>query len=179
MKIQLKDKVFESFISSVAIDAAVDLLASKINNDYKNKRVLFVVVLNGAFMFASDFLKKITILNSEVEFVKISSYKGVNSTGDVNRIIGLNREISDYNVVILEDIVDTGNSLVDLFSWFKEKKPLTIEVATLLFKPFSYSKHHHVKYVGMEIGNDFVVGYGLDFDGLGRNLNEIYKIENS
>lgn len=178
-KIQLKDKVFHSFINDEAIDVAISNIASKINEDYRNRKVLFVVVLNGAFMFASDFLKKVTLLTSEVEFVKISSYEKTTSTGFVNKIIGLDRSLSNYDVVILEDIVETGNSLVDLFKMIKEKKPMSIEVASLLFKPQLYKKKLQLKYVGIEIGNDFVVGYGLDYDNLGRNLKQIYKIENS
>ncbi len=111
--------------------------------------------------------------------MKISSYEKTTSTGFVNKIIGLDRSLSNYDVVILEDIVETGNSLVDLFKMIKEKKPMSIEVASLLFKPQLYKKKLQLKYVGIEIGNDFVVGYGLDYDNLGRNLKQIYKIENS
>lgn len=179
LEIKLKDKVFVPFLKEDEIMRAIDNLSQQINKDYVAKKVLFVVVLNGAFVFASDLLKRVKLQNAEVEFIKLSSYNGIYSTGGVNKIIGLERDVKDYNIIVVEDIVETGNTFFYLKDLLVSKNPISIEIATLLFKPECYHHHVDVKYVGLKITNDFVVGYGLDYDNLGRNLPEIYRLKNS
>jgi len=173
--ITVKDKSFKPYISTEEIQASVEKVATQINHDYKGTAPLFLGVLNGSFMFFSDLLKSID-LECAVSFVKLASYDGVSSTGVVNELIGLSEDISDKDIILVEDIVDTGNTLVKLYDILEEKNPKSIKIATLLYKPEAYKKSYPIDYVGKEIPNAFVLGYGLDYDGLGRNLSSIYVL---
>ncbi len=173
--ITVKDKSFKPFISEENLQEAVQKVANKINIDYQGKEPLFIGVLNGSFMFFSDLLKSIN-LSSTVSFVKLSSYQGIETTGQVNELIGLDESIEGKDVVVVEDIVDTGNTLEKIYGMLAEKKAKSIKIATLLYKPEAYKKSFSIDYVGVEIPNAFVLGYGLDYDGLGRNLSSIYVL---
>jgi hypoxanthine phosphoribosyltransferase len=175
-RVTLKDKTFVPYISSDKISASVYQMAQKINVDLVNDMPLFLVVLNGSFMFAADLLKEV-IIPCEISFIKLASYHGTSSTGTVTEMIGLTEEIKGRTVVIVEDIVDTGTTLEKLVSLLIKKEVKQIKVATFLFKPDAYKKQIKVDYIGMEIPNDFVVGYGLDYDGLGRNMKEVYVLD--
>lgn len=175
-KIKVKDKFFSPFITAAEIDAAIEKMAAQMNINYKDKRPLFLSVLNGSFLFTADLLRKITV-DCEVSFIKLSSYSGTQSTGVVNSLIGLNEDVTGREIIILEDIVDTGHTIVKLVDLLKEKNPSSIKVATLLYKPEAYKMDVPIDYVGLSVGNDFLIGYGLDYDGAARNLKEIYKIE--
>ncbi len=174
-KIRILDKDFELSISSEQIKNAVKAIAEKINTDYYSKNPLFVVVLNGAFMFASDLLKE-TSLNSEISFVKYASYQGEESTGNVKQLIGFNEEIKGKEIIILEDIIDTGLTLTKITELLKKLEPANIKIATLLYKPEACKVNIKPDYIGIEIPNDFIVGYGLDYNGRGRNLKNIYTV---
>jgi len=173
--ITVKDKSFKPYISEEDLMALVRNVASQINTDYEGKTPIFLGVLNGSFMFFGDLLKSID-LECTVSFVKLASYEGTSSTGQVNELIGLNDDIEGKDIILIEDIVDTGNTLVKLHQILSEKNPGSIRIATLLYKPEAYKKNHPIDYVGLEIPNAFVLGYGLDYDGLGRNLNSIYVL---
>jgi len=173
--VKLNDKTFKTFISAAEIDQAVSKVAEQMNENLADKNPLFIVVLNGAFMFASDLLKKINV-NCEITFVKLSSYVGTKSTHLVREVIGLDKSLADRNVVIVEDIIDTGITMESTLPKLKNLEAKEVQVATLLFKPNAFQKDFKIDYIGMEIPNDFIVGYGLDYDGLGRNLPDIYKI---
>jgi len=175
-RVTLKDKTFVPYITSDKISASVKQLAQKINADLANDMPLFLVVLNGSFMFAADLLKEVTI-PCEISFIKLASYHGTSSTGTVTEMIGLTEEIKGRTVVVVEDIVDTGVTLEKLVALLTKKEVKQIKVASFLLKPEAYKKDIPVDYVGMEIPNDFVVGYGLDYDGLGRNMKEIYVLD--
>lgn len=173
--ITVKDKSFKPFISEEKLQESIKEVAQKINNDYKGKSPIFLGVLNGSFMFFADLLKSIN-LECTVSFVKLASYEGTETTGVVNELIGLNENIEGRDIILIEDIVDTGNTLVKLYEILTVKKPRSIKIATLLYKPEAYKKEHTIDYVGLEIPNAFVLGYGLDYDGLGRNLSSIYVL---
>jgi len=173
--IQVRDKTFEISISAKEIDAAVETMAKQINKDFAGKNPLFLVVLNGAFMFASDLVKKITI-PCEISFVKLSSYVGTQTTNTVRELIGLDEVLHDRSVVILEDIIDTGITMGVTTDKLKKLEAKEVKIATLLFKPEAFQRDYKIDYIGIEITNDFIVGYGLDYDGNGRNLPNIYKI---
>ena len=173
---RILDKDFELFIDADTIQESIKRIAVDINNDLDGKNPIFVAILNGSFMFAGDLMKHVTI-PSEITFVRISSYKGLKSTKNIKEIIGLNEDIEGRTVVILEDIVDTGNTIVRLLEQFESHNPKEIKVATLLFKPKALVKDVKPDYVALDIPNDFIVGYGLDYDGYGRNLEDIYKIK--
>jgi hypoxanthine phosphoribosyltransferase len=173
--IKVIDKEFEIFIPFKEIDNAIQGVANQINKDYKNKKPLFVVILNGAFMFAADLFKKLTI-ECEVSFVKLSSYQGTKTTEKVKKIIGLNESIQGRQVIIVEDIIDTGITMEHLLKELEAMKPHDIRLATLLFKPEAFRKDFKIHYIGMNIPNDFILGYGLDYDGFARNLPDIYKL---
>ncbi|MBL4593196.1 MAG: hypoxanthine phosphoribosyltransferase [Flavobacteriales bacterium] len=173
--ITVKDKSFKPYISEEELQASVKKVASKINDDYKGSTPIFLGILNGSFMFFGDLLKSID-LECTVSFVKLASYEGTGSTGQVNELIGLNEDVEGKDVILVEDIVDTGNTLVKLHEILSEKKARSVKIATLLYKPEAYKKHHPIDYVGMEIPNAFVLGYGLDYDGLGRNISSIYVL---
>jgi hypoxanthine phosphoribosyltransferase len=173
--ITVKDKSFRPYISAEELQSSVEKVASEINDEYKGCAPLFLGVLNGSFMFFSDLLKSID-LECAVSFVKLASYEGVNSSGKVNELIGLNEDITGRDIILVEDIVDTGNTLVKLYEILTAKNPKSIKIATLLYKPEAYNKSHEIDFVGKEIPNAFVLGYGLDYDGLGRNLSSIYVL---
>lgn len=173
--ITIKDKQFKPYLTAQQISDAVKAVAEKINKELENELPVFLVVLNGSFMFASDLLKEVTI-PCEISFIKVASYHGTSSSGSVSELIGLSEDISGRTVVIVEDIVDTGITLEKLYTVLQRKNVKQIKVASALLKPDSYKKEFKIDYVGMEIANDFVVGYGLDYDGLGRNLKEIYVL---
>ena len=176
--VKLHDKTFRVMIPAEKIDQAVTAVAERINNDYADKDTpLFVGVLNGSFMFLSDLIKKIEF-NSELSFVKISSYEGTSSTGQIRSLIGLNGSIEGRHVIIVEDIVDTGESIAHMIADLESRKPASVEVCTLFFKPASYAKQYPIRYRALEIGNEFIVGYGLDYDQLGRNLKDVYVVTN-
>jgi hypoxanthine phosphoribosyltransferase len=174
--ITVKDLSFKPFISEEDIQVAIKNVAQKINEDYKSKTPIFLGVLNGSFMFMGDLMKSIT-LDCYTSFVKMASYEGTESTGKINELIGLNEDIEGKDIILVEDIVDTGNTLVKLYEILGEKKPRSIKIATLLYKPEAYKKEYKIDYVGKEIPNAFVLGYGLDYDGLGRNLSSIYVLK--
>lgn len=174
--IQLHDKTFVPFINAAQIDEAVAKVAQQVQNDFGDEIPVFVGVLNGAFMFASDFMKHYKS-NCEISFVKLASYEGTSSTNDVKQLIGLNQDLKGRSVVLIEDIVDTGNTVVELKKIFEEKEVKSLTIATLFFKPEAYKKDIKLDYIGLEIPNKFIVGYGLDYDGLGRNLPEIYQLQ--
>ena len=175
--INLKDKTFEIFIPETEIAAMVHSVANDINNS-RIKNPLFIAVMNGAFLFAADIMRKITIPNTEISFIKLSSYSGTETNGEVNELIGIEDNLSGRNIVVLEDIVDTGITLEKIIKLLKKENVADIKVATLLFKPNAYTKDIHIEFIGKSIPNDFVVGYGLDYDELGRNLPHIYKLKN-
>lgn len=172
---QIKDKKFELYISEKEIQKSIQQVAKQINTDYKGEEIVFVGVLNGAFMFASDLLKEIN-LTCIISFVKVQSYKGTSSTGKVHELIGLTTDIKDKHVIILEDIVDSGLTLNKLYSMFDHHAPKSVEVATLLYKPDAFKGKYPPKYVGIEIPNKFIVGFGLDYLEEGRNTKDIYQI---
>ena len=174
-KIKLHEHEIEIFISSQKIAETVKTMAKRISEDFQGKKPLFLIVLNGAFMFASDLLKEITI-TCELSFVKIASYQGTEQT-DLKELIGLNEDLRGRAVIVVEDIVDSGHTLQKIMSMLKEKNAETVHVASMFFKPGAMKfPELTVDYVGMSIANDFIVGYGLDYDGIGRNLNSVYKI---
>ena len=175
-KVTLEDKHFKLFIESNKILFKIDQLALKINEHYSNKKPIFICVLNGAFLFASELIKRFEH-ECEVSFVKLSSYDGTNSSGVVKNLIGLNENIKGRNLIIVEDIVDTGNTIDSLYDNIKTYEPKSLEVATLLFKPDAYQKNISIKYPVINVGNEFLVGFGLDYNGIGRNLQDIYIIE--
>jgi len=176
-EISLHNKTFEIYITSDEILEIVDSIANKINNS-GIKDPLFIAVMNGAFLFASDVMRKITIPNTEISFIKLSSYSGTETTGKVSELIGIEGNISGRNIVVLEDIIDTGITLEKIISLLKKEEVADIKVATLLFKPDAYTKDIHIDFIGKSIPNNFVLGYGLDYDEIGRNLPHIYKLKN-
>ncbi|MEE4196389.1 MAG: hypoxanthine phosphoribosyltransferase [Bacteroidales bacterium] len=176
-QITLKDKVFEVSIPSEKIQKAITRVAQSINKDFTAKEVpLFISVLNGSFMFTADLLKQIDF-NCEISFLKLSSYQGTSSTGSVKQLIGINEKISGRDVIVLEDIVDTGITLEQIVKELNKFGARSVKITTLLLKPEAYDKDIAIDYVGLEIPNDFIIGYGLDYDGLGRNLPDIYTLK--
>ncbi len=174
--IKLHDKKFRIMIPAAKIDEAVSAVAERINRDYADRETpLFVGVLNGSFMFMSDLIKKIEFQN-ELSFVKLASYDGTSSTGKVKDLIGLNNDIEGRHIIVVEDIVDTGESIAHLVEMLRAKNPASIAICTLFFKPGSYRKDVKIDYRAMDIGNEFIVGYGLDYDQLGRSLKDIYVV---
>ena len=174
--VTIKDKQFESFISEEEILSEVSALGKHLSEDYDQKEVIFVAMLNGAFMFASDLMKKITS-PCKISFVKVSSYEGENSTGKVTELIGINEDLKGKHVVLVEDIVDTGMTIESILPTLKQSGAASVKVCTLLFKPEAFKGALKPDYIGFSIPNRFVVGYGLDYDGYGRNLNAIYQLK--
>ena len=173
--IQIKDKKFVLSIPESEILAAVKKVADDINRDVADKNPLFICVLNGAFMFAGDLMKNVSI-PCEITFIKLASYEGLYTTGSVKEIIGLSESVVGRNVVVVEDIVDTGITMERILSSLRAKGANEIRVATFLQKPDALQRDITVDYVAMKIPNDFIVGYGLDYDGYGRNLKDIYTV---
>ena len=174
--IQLHDKQFVPFISAKEIEFAIAKMVAQIEDDFADETPVFVGVLNGAFMVVSDFMK-LYKKPCEVSFIKMASYEGTSSTNEVKQLIGLNQDLTGRTVIIIEDIVDTGNTLVELKELFKKQNVKHFKIATLFFKPEAYTKEVKIDYVGIRIPNKFIVGFGLDYDGLGRNLPEVYKLK--
>ena len=178
-RIKLHDKEFRIFIPSDKIQESIAEVARKLNEDYRDKESpLFLSVLNGSFMFAADLLKNIDF-QCEISFVKLSSYSGTATTGEIKEILGLGTSVLGREVIIVEDIVDTGNTVVELYNILKKRGASTIKVCTLLLKPGSYKKELPIDYVALRIPNDFIVGYGLDYDELGRQYKDIYILDQS
>ena len=171
----IKDKKFTKFIDSEEITQKIKVLASQINTDYEAKNPLFIAILNGSFMFAADLLKEITIA-CEISFVKVASYQEMESSGNVKQLIGLNENIFNKEVIIIEDIIDTGRTIARILEEFRSLGASTTEVITLLNKQGTNISAEKLKYIGFNIPEKFVVGYGLDYDGLGRNLKDIYQL---
>ncbi len=174
-KVTVKDKTFAISIPADQLDVAVKNVAKKVNNELNGKDPLFLVVLNGAFMFASDLVKKVEV-PCEISFVKVASYEGTSSTNKMKNLIGLNEDIKGRTVVVVEDIVDSGYTMEQIIGILNGLGAGDVRIATLFFKPDSFKCDYHVDYIGMEIPNDFIVGYGLDYDGYGRNLPHIYSL---
>ena len=175
--ITIKDKQFGLFIEQEIIEQGLKRVAEQRDSDLQGKDPIFLAVLNGAFMFAGGLMKEVSI-PSEITFVRLASYHhGTTTTNKVQEVLGLNESIEGRTVVIVEDIVDSGNTMVALIKELEKYKPLEVKVATLLFKPAALRQELHIDYVALEIPNDFIVGYGLDYDGYGRNLKDIYKVK--
>ena len=174
-KVRILDKEFKLFISEKQIQEAVEKMASRMNKELKGKKVIFIGILNGCFMFAADLVKHLD-LDCTITFLKLASYQGSSSTGKVKRLIGLNEDVKDQTVVVIEDIVDTGITLDFIQKQLRGYEPAEIKLATLLYKPEACREDVTLDYVGIEIPDDFVVGYGLDYNGHGRNLRQIYTV---
>lgn len=173
--IQVNNKKFQPYISAAEIQKRIKSLAGLINLDYAGKRPLFIAILNGSFMFASDLFKEITI-DAEICFIKLASYKGTRSTGNVITSIGLDEPLLNRHVVIIEDIVDTGNTLNKFLPQLYNQQPASLKIAALLHKPEALVHPIAIDYLGFNVPDKFLLGFGLDFDGLGRNLAEIYQL---
>ena len=174
--IKVHDKEFVPYLSKEQIDDKVRDIAGRINHDYKNKKPLFIAVLNGVFMFASDLFKELTV-DAEICFIKLSSYEGVSSTGKIKTIIGIDADISNRDIVIIEDIVDTGKTMHELITDLHKHKPSTLRITALLYKTQALENGIKIDYEGYLACDKFLVGYGLDYNGLGRNLREIYELK--
>ncbi len=173
--IKLHDKYFKTFISEEEISKAIKSLVKQVSKDCKKEKPIFIGILNGSFMFVADFVRNYKY-DCEVSFVKLASYSGTNSSGNVKQLVGLNENLEGRTVVILEDIIDTGNTLQEIYAIFKNKKVKNLKIATLFFKPDVFKKDLPINYIGIPIPDKFIVGYGLDYDGLGRNLPSIYQL---
>ena len=173
--IRVHDKEFAPSIPAEDIMAQVRRVAEEINKDYEGQQPLFLVVLNGAFIFAADLMREISV-PAEVSFVKLASYEGTSSTGTVREVIGLNTDITGRPIIIVEDIVESGITMAHMIETLKKQNPKSIDICTLLVKPEKLEVKLDIRYVAMEIPNDFILGYGLDYDGLGRGLKDIYTI---
>lgn len=173
--IRVHDKEFAPSIPAEDIMAQVRRVAGEINKDYEGQQPLFLVVLNGAFVFAADLMREISV-PAEVSFVKLASYEGTSSTGTVREVIGLNTDITGRPIIIVEDIVESGITMAHMIETLKKQNPKSIDICTLLVKPEKLEVKLDIRYVAMEIPNDFILGYGLDYDGLGRGLKDIYTI---
>lgn len=175
MSIQVLDKTFEPYIKADKIQEQIKELAVRINEDYAGKKPLFIAILNGSFMFASDLFKELTI-EAEICFIKLASYKGTKSTGNVITAIGLDEPLKDRHVVIIEDIVDTGKTLAEFLPQLRVQQPASLKIAALLHKPEALVHPVIIDYIGFKVPDKFLLGFGLDYDGLGRNLKEIYQL---
>ena len=173
--VQIKDKTFKTSIPEKEILKRVQVVADKINRDMAGKNPLFLAVLNGAFVFAADLMRRVTI-PCEISFVKLASYQGVTSTGKVSEVLGINEDLTNRTVVIIEDIVDTGLTMKRMIETLWTRNPASIHICALLVKPDKLKVDLDIEYAAMEIPNDFIVGYGLDYDQEGRGLRDIYTI---
>jgi hypoxanthine phosphoribosyltransferase len=174
-EIQVLDKKFRMFIPSDKLQERITELANEINHDLKEKNVVFFGILNGVFLFAADLFKRINF-PAQISFLKLASYEGTSSTGKIKELIGWNEDITGKTIVVIEDIVDTGNTLERIVGELTLRKAKEVKIVTLLFKPEAYTRDIPLDYVGFEIPNNFVVGYGLDYDGFGRNHDSIYTL---
>jgi len=174
-RVTIKDKTFETSITEAEILKNVKAVAQRINQDYEGKTPLFLVVLNGAFMFAADLMREVNI-PCEMSCVKLASYQGTTSTGKIKEVMGINEDLTGRHVIIVEDIVDTGLTMKQMIESLGTRNPASISICTLLLKPDKVQEDLDVKYVAMSIPNDFIVGYGLDYDQQGRNLRDIYTL---
>ena len=177
-QVKIHDKHFQLFIPYEKIRAVVEKMAGQMNGDLEEKNPLFICILNGSFMFAAELFKRISVLQAEISFVKLASYHGDQTTGKVKQLIGLNEKIEGRTVIVLEDIVDSGITINNILEQLRKMKPAEVKIATLLLKPDALRMEVQLDYVGLEIPNDFIVGYGLDYDGHGRNLIDIYSVIN-
>ena len=175
MVIEVLNKKFQPYLKAEQIHEQIGKLAAQINEDYKGKRPLFIAILNGSFMFAADLFKELTI-DAEICFIKLASYKGTRSTGNVITSIGLDEPLKDRHVVIVEDIVDAGKTLHEFLPQLLNQQPASLKIAALLHKPTALIYPLTIDYLGFSVPNKFLLGYGLDYDGLGRNLKEIYQL---
>jgi hypoxanthine phosphoribosyltransferase len=173
--IKVHDKEFTPWMNAQLIDNRLTELAKELDEDYAGKKPLFIAILNGSFIFASDLFKKLTI-EAEISFIKLASYKGTKSTGNVITAIGLDEPLQDRHIVIIEDIIDTGKTLHSFLPQLFQQQPASVNICALLTKPEATQYPLNIKYLGFSIENNFVLGYGLDYDGLGRNLPEIYQL---
>lgn len=174
-RVQLHDKVFEKYIDQEQIKQSVERLGKEMTGDLAEKNPLFLVVLNGAFVFAADLLRYFKY-DCDISFIKLSSYVGTKSSHTVREVIGLDRNVKGRTVVLIEDIIDTGITMEHIMAQMKQMEAHEVKLATLLFKPDAFEKDFPIDYIGMKIPNGFIVGCGLDYDGKGRNLPDIYKI---
>jgi len=173
--IKVHDKQFKPYISSLQINEQVKRIASEINSDYEGRKPLFIAILNGSFMFAADLFKEINI-EAEICFIKLASYKGIKSSGQVITAIGLDVDLVGREIIIIEDIVDTGNTLSKFLPQIYHHNPASLKIAALLHKPEAMVHPIKIDYLGFSVPNKFLLGYGLDYDGLGRNIKEIYQL---
>jgi hypoxanthine phosphoribosyltransferase len=173
--LQLNDKKFTPYLTVTQIDEQIKRVGSELSKDYEGKRPLFIAILNGSFMFASDLFKELSI-ECEICFIKLASYKGTKSTGQVITSIGLDATLTDRHVIIIEDIVDTGKTLHEFLPQLINQQPASLKIAALLHKPDALAYPIKIDYLGFNVPNKFLLGYGLDYDGYGRNLKEIYKL---
>jgi hypoxanthine phosphoribosyltransferase len=173
--VKVHDKSFETYLSEETIQQRIKEVAAQINKDYAGKRPFFIAILNGSFMFASDLFKQLTV-DADICFIKLASYKGMQSSGKVLTTIGLDDDLFGKDVVIVEDIVDTGKTLHNFLPRLEHQQPNSLKIATLLHKSEATEFPLQLHYIGFDIPNKFVVGYGLDYDGLGRNYKEIYQL---
>lgn len=176
--IQLHDLHFQECISKTAVQQAVNGVVVRLNEDFKNKRPVFLTVLNGAFLFSAELIKKFDH-ECELSFIKVASYDGIVQSDEVFTVMGAEPSLKGRDVIVVEDIVDSGNTIETIIEILEEEAVNSYTIATLFYKPEAYSKNHKIDYVGLEIPNDFVVGFGLDYKGLGRNLTSIYKLKST
>ena len=174
-EIRILDKTFRELITEKDIQKRIGELARQVNNDLSEKEVVFLGILNGAFLFAADLFRRVGF-PARISFVKLASYEGTSSSGSIKELIGWNEDIKNKTIVIVEDIVDTGNTLERIVGELVIRKALEVRIAAMLYKPEAYTKDIPLDYIGFEIPNDFVVGYGLDYDGFGRNLPSVYTL---
>ena len=175
-QVDVHGKTFEKLITAAQIQKRVDEIGEMINRDYEGKQPLFLGVLNGAFLFTADIFKRVT-LECEISFIRVSSYNGTGSTGKVRNLIGINEDLEGRDIIVVEDIVDTGDTALFLYNELKKHNAGSVRLATMLFKPKALRQDVSPDYIGFEIDPKFVVGYGLDYDGLGRNLNDIFALK--
>lgn len=175
-EIVLHDKTFEKYIDADKIAQQLKVMGQKISEEYENKKIYFLCILNGSFIFAADLVRSVNS-KSEIHFVKLASYEGTTSTGNVSELIGLNVDLKGKHVIVIEDIVDTGKTLQKILEILKVKEVKDCKIASLLYKPSCYKGDVSINYVGFEIPDDFVVGYGLDYDNLGRTYKDLYKLK--
>jgi adenylate kinase len=174
--IKIHDKQFKPFIKKESIAKYVNYLVDQVAGDLDENEVpIFIGILNGSFMFVADFVRNYPH-DCHITFVKLASYAGTSTTGKIKQLVGVNESLDGKTVIILEDIIDTGNTLAEIYKIFKDKNVKTLKIATLFFKPDVFRKELHIDYIGKSIEDKFIVGYGLDYDGLGRNLPDIYQL---